>query len=238
MATTKKRDAKLASPVLQPRSFREKIVETLQQEIVCGNFPPGFRLVERDLIDRFGVSSIPVREALQDLENRGLVTRKLNYGCSVIRLTPAEAASIAEFRRVLEPRVMEWAAMRITPKDQKDLERQLERFEKAVLSKDLPNFFHEDMQLHRKLWEIAGNIHAARALETAMGSLFAAGISKRKVDKEREITTHRELVTSVCSADPKAAGEALHLIATNFEKHVARMVASAEGHQYREEDEG
>src|SRR5882757_6649847 len=91
---------------IQPKSLGEEIVEVLQREIIGGDFRPGQRLVERELIKRFGVSSIPVREALQELENRGLVVRRHNCGCSVIQLTPREAARICELRRVLEPKVV------------------------------------------------------------------------------------------------------------------------------------
>ena len=56
-----------------------------------GVFQPGQRIVERELINRFGVSSIPVREALQDLESRGLLVRKLNHGYTVVKLTYGDA---------------------------------------------------------------------------------------------------------------------------------------------------
>src|SRR5882757_6118181 len=103
------------SAPIRPKSLGEEIVEVLQREIIAGDFRPGQRLVERELIKRFGVSSIPIREALQELENRGLVVRRHNRGCSVIQMTPHEAARICELRRVLEPKVVEWAAERITP---------------------------------------------------------------------------------------------------------------------------
>src|SRR5580765_167519 len=100
---------------IHPKSLGEEIVEVLQREIIAGGFRPGQRLVERELIKRFGVSSIPIREALQELENRGLVVKRHNCGCSVVQLTPTELGRICELRRVLEPKVMEWAAARITP---------------------------------------------------------------------------------------------------------------------------
>ena len=59
----------IASPprAFQPKSLREEIVEMVQRDIIAGHFCPGQRLVERELIQRFGVSSIPIREALQEL---------------------------------------------------------------------------------------------------------------------------------------------------------------------------
>src|SRR5436190_21245666 len=62
----------VGDPAISSKSLGEEIVDELQREIIRGGFRPGQRLVERELIRRFGVSSIPVREALQELENRGL----------------------------------------------------------------------------------------------------------------------------------------------------------------------
>ena len=113
--------------VLRARSFREELVLHLQQDIITGVFQPGQRIVERELIARFGVSSIPVREALQDLESRGLLTRKLNHGYTVVQLTYEDAQRICELRRLLEPKVVQWAAERITGEEVEGLERQLEQ---------------------------------------------------------------------------------------------------------------
>src|SRR5215510_2476231 len=117
----------VGEPGLNSKSLGEEIVDELQREIISGGFQPGQRLVERELIRRFGVSSIPVREALQELENRGLVVKRYNCGCSVVQLTPKEVARICDLRRVLEPKVMEWAAERITPQTSAALQKQLGR---------------------------------------------------------------------------------------------------------------
>jgi DNA-binding GntR family transcriptional regulator len=93
---------------LRPKSLGVEIVVALQRDIIGGKLKPGQRLVERELIRRFGVSSIPIREALQELQNRGLAVKRHNCGCSVIHLNRVEVARICELRRVLElglPRV-------------------------------------------------------------------------------------------------------------------------------------
>src|SRR6202162_6188334 len=99
---------------LRPKSLGVEIVEVLQRDIIGGKLKPGQRLVERELIRRFGISSIPIREALQELQNRGLAVKRHNCGCSVVHLSRVEVARICELRRVLEPQVVEWAAARIT----------------------------------------------------------------------------------------------------------------------------
>ena len=208
----------------QPKSLREEIVDIVQREIIAGHFRPGQRLVERELIQRFGVSSIPIREALQELENRGLVVRRHNCGCSVIQLTPHDAARICELRRVLEPKVMEWAAERISPDVAAAIRVQLAQVEKAAATGDWSGYFQEDLKLHRMIWQVADNGYATRALETVVGSLFASGIIGSRdaatIDLRVEVAKHRRLVDAICDADGQRAALCLLEIAAGFEKHV------------------
>jgi DNA-binding GntR family transcriptional regulator len=209
---------------LQPKSLREEIVDIVQREIIGGRFRPGQRLVERELIQRFGVSSIPIREALQELENRRLVVRRHNCGCSVIQLTPHDAARICELRRVLEPKVMEWAAERISPAAAEALRAQLSQVEEAALTGDWSMYFQEDLKLHRMIWQVADNGYAARALEAVVGSLFASGIIGSRgaatIDLSVEVAKHRRLLDSICDGDGQRAALCLLEIAAGFEKHV------------------
>lgn len=214
-----------ATEIIQSKSLREEIVEVIQREIIAGRFRPGQRLVERELVQRFRVSSIPIREALQELENRGLVTRRHNFGCSVIQLTQKEATRICELRRVLEPKVMEWAAQRITPQAATALKKQLARLEKPVSISDWAAYFQEDLAFHRMLWEVADNAFATRALETVVGSLFASGIISSRdadtIDLRHEFEKHRQLLYAVCDRDPQRAALWLLEIAAGFEKHLS-----------------
>lgn len=210
---------------IQVKSLREEIVEIIQRDIIAGRFRPGQRLLEREFIQRFRVSSIPIREALLELENRGLVTRRHNCGCSVIKLTPHEAARICELRRVLEPKVMEWAAERVTPGAAQVLRDQLERIRQAAIGNDWATYFQEDLTFHRMLWEVADNAYAMRALETVVGSLFASGIivgsrDAETIDLRAEVEKHRRLLDAVCDSDGQRAALCLLEIAAGFEKHL------------------
>jgi DNA-binding GntR family transcriptional regulator len=209
---------------IQQKPLADEIVEVLQRDIIGGVLGPGQRLVERELIRRFGVSSIPVREALLELEARGLVVKRHNCGCSVIQLTATEAVRICQLRRLLEAKVMEWAAERITEKGIKNLGIQFRRLEKAAAAGDLAAFFHEDLAFHRMIWDAADNPYAVRALETMMGSLFASGlICSREgdlIDLMGEFAKHHRLFDAIREHDAQRAALALLEIAAGFEKHL------------------
>lgn len=54
-------------------AVRERVLGSLRQEIIAGRLLPGDRLVERELAERFGVSRVPVREAIRALVTEGFV---------------------------------------------------------------------------------------------------------------------------------------------------------------------
>lgn len=205
-------------------SLAARIANTLQNEIIAGSYKPGQRLVERQIIERFRVSSIPVREAFLDLEGRGLLVRRHNVGCSVIKLTPKEAARICELRRTLEPKVVEWACERIAASAVASLEKQLAKLERAASRRDFPSFFQEDIAFHRMIWAAADNPFAARSLDIVMGSLFAAGLiggeQKATLDLVAEVEKHRRLFAAIRQRDACSAAMALMDIAVGFEKNV------------------
>lgn len=219
----------VSKSLIRTRSLRDELVVQLQQEIITGVFAPGQRIVERELIERFGISSIPVREALQDLESRGLLVRRVNYGYSVVQLTYQDALRISEMRRVLEPRMMEWAAERITPSGVAEVERHLKVMEAAARGGDMAAFFHADLIFHRLLWEASGNAHAARALDTSLGSLFASGLAHSEaatrartsnpIDRLAVVDQHRRMADAVKAGNGPLAANLLLEIAEGFERH-------------------
>jgi DNA-binding GntR family transcriptional regulator len=215
-----------ATPKSQATSFRDEIAAALEREIVSGLHTPGSRLVERDLTVRFGVSSIPVREALQDLEGRGLVSRRVNCGYSVIDLSLEELHSICQLRRILEPEVVRWTALRLTDEGATLLREQHACFAAAAAANNLPDFFHEDLQFHRLVWDLSGNRYAARALQSAVGSLFACGMNQARergvIRFETEIRKHDKLLRQILRRDGDAAAATLLAIADHFQNSLPR----------------
>lgn len=108
----------LAANVLQQqRSTPDLIADALREAIVGGIFQEGQSLRQDEIATQFGVSRIPVREALRQLEAEGLVTLHLNRGAMVSALSPAEAQEIFEIRSALEVKAIQLAIPKLTPSD-------------------------------------------------------------------------------------------------------------------------
>lgn len=215
--------------IVRRGGLRDDLAACLQQDIITGIFHPGQRIVERELIGRFGVSSIPVREALQDLESKGLLVRRPNRGYSVVKLTREDALRICELRRVLEPKIVEWATTRISADGLAELERHLTAIDIAAREGNMAAFFHADLLFHRKLWDASGNPYAVRALDASMGSLFASGLARSEqasrtgkaaaIDRVAEVEKHRRMTDAIRDGDAQRASLALLEIAAGFERH-------------------
>ncbi|MFE2285233.1 GntR family transcriptional regulator [Streptomyces sp. NPDC059443] len=88
------------------------VCTAIRDDIVSGVFEPGGRLTEEVLARRYGVSRVPVREALRTLESEGFVTTRRHAGACVAEPTEQEAADLLELRMLLEPLAAARAARR------------------------------------------------------------------------------------------------------------------------------
>ncbi|MCZ7457552.1 GntR family transcriptional regulator [Streptomyces sp. WMMC940] len=90
------------------------VCTAIRDDIVSGVFERGSRLTEEQLARRYGVSRVPVREALRTLESEGFVVTRRHAGACVAEPTEQEAADLLEIRLLLEPLGAARAAQRRT----------------------------------------------------------------------------------------------------------------------------
>jgi DNA-binding GntR family transcriptional regulator len=84
------------------RTSKNQIYTTLRSEIILGHRKPGERLAVDDLKTRFGTSVTPVRDALQMLNQEGLITIKPRSGYFITQITLKALRDMLELREILE----------------------------------------------------------------------------------------------------------------------------------------
>ncbi|PHV11828.1 GntR family transcriptional regulator [Chitinimonas sp. BJB300] len=87
----------------------DKIVQAIRRDIYNGNLEAGEPLKQVELANRYGVSPIPLREALQRLQVEGLVEYFAYRGAIVARTKKSEIIDIVGIRNVLEPLAFQMA---------------------------------------------------------------------------------------------------------------------------------
>ncbi len=84
------------------RTVKSTIVENLRDDIICGEYLPGQRLLLEEIAARFDISTTPVREALSDLESEGIVTIFPHRGAVVTQFSADDLQDIYDIRATLE----------------------------------------------------------------------------------------------------------------------------------------
>lgn len=134
-----------------------RLREAIENEIVSGALPPGTRLDETVLAERFGVSRTPIREALMQLSMSGLVEIRPRRGAIVAEVGLDRLVEMFEVMGELEGMAGRLAARRATPADFLALEVALEACRQAAAATDLDGYYHENERFHFALYKASHN---------------------------------------------------------------------------------
>lgn len=95
---------------LNKQTLSEQIYQILRTDILMQRIPGGTKLTLKSLIERFGVSSTPIREALTRLSEEQLVSYYSNVGVSVVELSDRDLREIYEFMGDLDALAISYAS--------------------------------------------------------------------------------------------------------------------------------
>lgn len=117
-------------------ALRERVVDQLRADIIDGRLAPGTPLRTEEIMERFGVSNSPLREAFAQLAAEGLVEVYRNRGAYVAPLTRDSASDLLRVGGLLWETVYRWSIPRLTPGNMSSLRRAAGDFDLARVSGD------------------------------------------------------------------------------------------------------
>jgi DNA-binding GntR family transcriptional regulator len=158
-------------PVVAPPTLRAHVVKMLSAGILSGKYRPGDRLNESQIARELNISRIPVREALSQLQEQGLVQNRERRGMFVTNIGPEEVQQISSLRLILETEALRLAQSRLTPEILAQLENLLAQMDSW--NGTLLEAAALDLEFHRTLWKASGNPYLERALNALTVPLFA-----------------------------------------------------------------
>ncbi len=186
----------------------DQIVELLRRAVRERVILPGQSLNQDELASRFGVSRIPLREALRTLVGEGLVVMRPGVGAVITELRGKELQELFELRLQLEPPLTVAAVDRISTNDFAELTSILEKMS-DLASSDLDGWASQHYLFHRRLFELAGKRHALR-LVTQVQNLVEP-YSRVHVSlvgaAQHSETEHATLLEAIRVGDKKVAEE-------------------------------
>ena len=189
------------------RPLKFVIAEELRSRIIDGTYPPGTRIREEEVADSFGVSRVPVREALQLLEQQRFLVLRPRRGAIVDSPSPEGARELMAIRCELEGMAARLAAEARGGAQAADLERVTALGEAALLEgalDELPALIDE---FHELVARASGNEELADmlgVLRSRVAWLFEVDIEDRS---PKSWTDHRLLCDTILAGDAtEAAG--------------------------------
>jgi DNA-binding GntR family transcriptional regulator len=208
------REVGLAPGVSKGSSGRH-VYEALRRGILNLEFRPGADLDESSLVERYGVSRTPVREALIRLGADGLVALLPNRGA---RVAPIELHTLDAFFEALtlcQRAITRWAALRHRPEQLRGITAHMEALEAAAAPHDAEAMTDLNCDFHMAIAEAADNPYLAEAY----ARLLREGLRLSRIaltydfDRDRSlnehigrlVAEHRQIVAAIAARDADAA---------------------------------
>ncbi|WP_328391550.1 GntR family transcriptional regulator [Nocardia sp. NBC_00416] len=194
---------------------RATVADALREDILAGRLSPGDRLREVDLAERFGVSRIPIREALSQLQSEGFVTLVRYRGATVSAPSGSAARELVQIRRGLEVLAAQLAARSRGGAVAAELERVVRLGRSADLSHahdELPPLI---WRFHTLVAEASGNQQLQAMLEQILERV--SWIFGQRLETRTPISwsDHAAIAQAILNGSPVQAGYLM-------DEHIAR----------------
>ena len=154
------------------KNLKTFIYDSILEGIFSGEYKPNQILNEKELVEKYGCSKSPVRDALIALCNEGILRNIPRYGYEVVRLTKETVEQVLEYRLILESGYLRLSYNKITPS-------QIEELKKIDIlcnepEKDMFAHWDSNQNFHLQLISLSGSAYAFQELKRSMGLLKRA----------------------------------------------------------------
>ena len=181
----------------------QQVIEILRTAIISGRFDPGDRLIESALSAELGTSRGPVREALRQLENEGLVMSFPYRGAVVLGVSDEEVHEVLiPIRLTLERYSWTRALEKLTEDDFAELGKQIWLMEQAGKANDLIKLVDADLGFHEIVISASGQLHTVQIWRTIWPRIRAYFFRYERFRSfEETVEEHRELLDALQTRD-------------------------------------
>jgi len=178
-------------------SKSQRAYSWIRERITTQEFTPGYRLVLSALADDLGMSVVPVREAIRQLEAEGLVTFKRNVGAHVSMVDDSQYRHSMQTLAVLEGAATALSARRLTADDVRRARDVNAQMIEALGQFDPPSFTRLNQQFHSILYEHCDNPRLLELVDAEwarLGHLRASTFSFVPGRAQESVREHENIV--------------------------------------------
>ncbi|NAZ74799.1 FCD domain-containing protein [Kineococcus sp. T13] len=203
----------------------ERVTEALRRDVLGGAFAPGARLTEASLVERYGTSRVPVREALRALAGEGFVELRPNAGARVAQVPVDDLTDLYAVRCVVEGITATRCAERVAAGDDELVPQLTEVVDAgfAALDGGDPVLGAElNSRFHGAVARLSGARSMALVLRRVGEQVQWAYATTVPQQGLRAWTEHRQVVAAIASGDPARARAAMVRHVENSRRSFAR----------------
>jgi DNA-binding GntR family transcriptional regulator len=184
---------------LQQDNLRVQVVRALRAALEAGELRPGVIYSGVSLAQRFGVSATPVREAMLDLAQEGMVEPVRNRGFRVVEISDQDLEQVNEIRRLLEVPMMSKVAELLRPDDLDRFTGLAKEADAAARRDDLISYLEADKEFHVRLISVAGNRQLTELVATLRSKALIYGLLNLAHPEELVVSAaeHWELIAAL-----------------------------------------
>jgi DNA-binding GntR family transcriptional regulator len=216
--------------MVQHKSLADKAYDLIKAEIVTCALEPGRQIAQPQLVERYGVSMTPIREALQRLAQEGFLQPIPRFGYIVSPITLSDVREIYELRFIVEAAAARLAAVKAS---QEDLQRISQAADFSYIYGDprsIPDFLARNAAFHRSIAVVAGNqrlVGIVSRLLDEMARIFYLGLDVQDMTEEvrRE---HAAIARALCDRDPDRAEQIVTAQIERSQERVLEALSSAD----------
>lgn len=176
---------------LQRQTMAGQVADELRRKILAGDYAEGEQLLQEQLAADFGISKVPVREALHMLEAEGLIVQQFHRGAVIAGLEPEHLMELFELRTEIECWLLELAMARANADD---LQAAAAMNEALGANTDPVNGWDLNWKFHEALYRPAGKPYVLDHLRTLHSR------TARYVRRQYELATNRAHILKEHSA--------------------------------------
>ncbi len=192
------------------RALSQYAAQAIREGIIVGRFPPGSRLIERDLANELEVSRVPVREGLLLLAREGFVSVVPHRGAVVSTVSPELVLDVFSLRAALEVLAARLVTPTLSQRDLTDLERLVEEMKDRGSADDHLLLVDQDIEFHRVLARSCGRPMLLEALAMIWNKTYLLiGVSRAAYPLDRIADLHAGVLHAMASRDPDRVEAAL-----------------------------
>jgi DNA-binding GntR family transcriptional regulator len=189
------------------RTNYQRVRDIIRNDIITGQFQAGARLKISELVDRYGLSAMPIREALQQLQGEGLVVLSANKGASVRRIDERFLWQMYEVRKALEAYFAAELASRVTTSDVDRLQAILAQQELAIAAVDEERLQELDRDFHGYIVGATGNEEAVAILNRSydLTRPLRLRYGRSSEQRQRIPRDHRAIIEAIAQGEGSRA---------------------------------